>query len=113
MQYESPAQFFEKVREVLQEELDTSHAETLRKQLAKIDAFRYELAEMRVDWLKKLSSGRARLLMPKDKEFTDFDRKIMLDGATIDIERDYEFLLQLEEIVKGRLELGITILQTL
>lgn len=112
MHYETPA-IYEKISSLLQEELNVHDTDILRKQLASLETMSYELSATRVDWLVKLYKARERFRMPKGTEYTEFDRKTMLDASTTDIERDYLFLLSLEDIVKQRIELGMIILQTI
>lgn len=68
-----------------------------------LEKLRYELAETTVDWLRKLHEARAQMLRPKDKDMTELDRKTLLDSSVAVIERDYEFLLRLEGIVRDRI----------
>lgn len=82
----------------------------LKEHLRVIEAVRYELAETRADWGKMLAEKKSQYLHPKDKEFTEMDRKIMLNAQLADIERDYEFLCTIELLVKERIDLGKVLL---
>jgi len=111
--YSPPSDLYLKLSPLLQEELEIHDHAKLRKQLAQLEVLRYELTYTREKWHEKLSLTRAKMRMPKSTEHTEFDRKIMLDGVTADIERDYEFLLSLETIISERIQLGMTFLQTM
>lgn len=80
--------------------------EGIVKQLDAADALRYELALTKCTMKVILNGRRMAVLRPKDKMVTDLDRKIEVEGATAQIEADYEFLCTLENIMAERLELG-------
>lgn len=111
--YYPPVDLYQRINPLLQDPLSTTSIETLAAQLASIEAVRYELSYKRCEWLEMLLRERDRARMPKDKEYTDFDRKTMLEANTSVIEQDYQFLVSLEEIVKERIALGMIILQGL
>jgi len=60
--------------------------------------------------MKILYEKRAQALYPKDKEFTELDRKVMLNSSIAQLERDYEFLCDLQIITAERVNLGCTYL---
>lgn len=62
-----------------------------------------ELCEIIREKQVGLLEKRRQALFPKDKEFTDLDRKVHLDGALAQYEADYDFLLRLEFIVRAML----------
>lgn len=111
--YESPLDLYHKISPILQEPLNINDLDILKKQLSDLESIRYELSYKRCNVLERLLRDRERSRMPKDKTYTDLDRKVMLDSNTSLIESDYQFIQSLEEIIKTRIELGITILQTL
>lgn len=74
------------------------------KQRNELSALRLELAEMTVDAYQKVAEKRRQMLWPKDKEMTELDRKTRLDGDVAVYERDYQFLLRIENIVADRLK---------
>jgi hypothetical protein len=80
--------------------------EKIRDHLQGLEATRYELAKVRCDWLQMLHEKKNQMLHPKDKDLTELDRKTMVNASVAVIERDYEFLCKLEELVKDRIELG-------
>lgn len=59
-----------------------------------------QIAESRTYSLQSLTEARANALMPKDIQWTDFDRKIMVDGFVAEKEREYELLLALETLFR-------------
>lgn len=106
MRYESPAELYQQLSPLLQEKLNLVDTDILKTQLVALDVKRYELAYTRAQWHEKLVNERERLRMPKSSELTEFDRRTMSDANIAAIERDYLFMLQLEEIIHDRLELG-------
>lgn len=106
-----PQALLERVSPLLQEELSTELDE-LRCQLTKLEAVRYDLAWERTRMLQRLLQQRERARMPKSKEFTELDRKTMLDASTSFLESDYEFIKSVEDMLKERIGLGIALLQS-
>lgn len=78
-----------------------------------LEALRYELAEVTSTVLQELYEKRAQSLVPKDAQWTDLDRKTMLDGFVAEKERDYQFLTRLEVIVSDRIDLAKLQIQVL
>jgi len=74
--------------------------------LAGLEACRYDLAQKIVEWHMLLADSKARALRPKDKDYTELDRNVMLEADTSIIRKDYDFLVMLENLVKDRIELG-------
>lgn len=101
--YESP-QIIRVIGELLRQELPSGKA--LTTYLKALENYRYDLAEARVDWLKLLHEKEAQMLHPKDKDFTELDRRTMLHASVAVIRRDYEFLVAIETIVDQRLAFG-------
>lgn len=52
----------------------------------------------------KLLHERARLRYPKDKELTDWDRKIMLDDATAELQAEYDLFTDIQKALEQRVE---------
>lgn len=63
------------------------------------------LLKMRVERFKTLVQKREQYRHPKDKEYTDFDRKTMLEAQVADVQADYELVKGLEDLVMERVEL--------
>jgi hypothetical protein len=94
-----------KLRPFLSKELPKASS-ALRQHLTGLECLRYALAEARVNAHQSLLEKRRQVLWPKDKDMTELDRKTRLDGDVAVYEKNYQFLVQLEEIVRDRLELG-------
>lgn len=83
----------------------------LVEHLIGLESIRFELAETAVDTLKLLYDKRKQMLWPKDipvgkKEPTELDRSTYLNADTSIVERDYQFLIRIEALVKERIELA-------
>jgi hypothetical protein len=111
--YETPIELFAKTGDAMREPLDYENSSNLMKQLSTAQSIRFELSNARCQWYSKLVEARERVRMPKDKEYTDLDRKILLEASTARIEEDYRFLLALEDIVSAYIGLGQTFLQSI
>lgn len=55
-----------------------------------------KILKYRCDIQSELAKEKNRLRMPKDKEYTDFDREIMLNDAVRELQALYELLKGLE-----------------
>lgn len=110
MKYELPLELLQKINPLLQEPLDYKNIDKLKKQLSDLQSIRYELSNERCNLYKKLLDERERMRVPKDKEYTELDRSTIMKATTSMLERDYEFLLSIEVIIKDQIELGITFL---
>ena len=75
-----------------------------------LEACRYDLAQKVAEWHMLLADKKRQALRPKDKEYTELDRTVLLDADISIIRKDYEFLVKLDELVKDRLELGKVLL---
>lgn len=64
---------------------------------------REPLLTARVKAQRELATVRFKMRHPKDKEFTDFDRTIMLEGQTEEYMGNYELLKGLEKLLEERL----------
>lgn len=84
----------------------------IRAQLVGLESLRFELAEVRTDQLQLLHEKENQMLFPKDKDFTELDRKVRLNASVVVVRKDYELLLKLEELIKERLEFGVKLLDT-
>lgn len=82
----------------------------LKAALIALESLRSRLLEVRVDWQMMLAEKRSQYLMPKDKDWTELDRKTRLNAQLANIERDCEFLIGLESLIKERIDLGQLIL---
>lgn len=61
---------------------------------------RLEILDKRVEARRELQQKRRMMLYPKDKDMTELDRKTRLDADCAELERDYELLLGIENLLK-------------
>lgn len=64
---------------------------------------REPLLKLRVDKYVELTQAREKCRHPKDKELTDWDRRVMNDAMVAELQAEYDYLLGLEELVKERI----------
>lgn len=89
----------------LREELPEDTVEGERH-MAGLDALRFELLEVTVDWKQLLTEKKSQYLHPKDSNLTELDRRISLNASIANIERDVDFLTGLHDLITQRIELG-------
>ncbi len=82
-----------------------------KETIASLQKLQIELAQQTREWLVLLYTKRNQARYPKDKDYTDFDRKIMLDADIAVIEADYNFLLKLDEILSQRIDLAFALIK--
>ncbi|HEY1646104.1 MAG TPA: hypothetical protein VGF75_07140 [Candidatus Saccharimonadales bacterium] len=83
-------ELFNKLRPILsQRNPDVQELHTLR----------YELAEARAKALQELYEARPTRLRPKDRDWTDLDRRVEMKGFTAELEYNLQFLNDLWDIV--------------
>jgi hypothetical protein len=87
---------------LLKEELPKD-VQGLAKALREAEVCFIPTVEARINAQTKLYEERLRLRHPKDKELTDWDRKIMLDAHTSEIQAEYELLASLEKALEQRI----------
>jgi hypothetical protein len=109
MDYDAPTELLKRVGEYLSVALP-KEADPLIEHLRGLDACRYELSLNIADWHMKLADYKARALRPKDKDYTELDRTILLNADVSLIQKDYELLQKLEELIQARMELGMVLL---
>lgn len=63
------------------------------------------LLEERCRVQREYFEGREKLRMPKDKDYTEWDRKTMLEASVAGLREEYEYVKGLEELVRDRVEL--------
>lgn len=81
---------------ILQQDVENT-IPALKARLAALLKLTAPILDARCDVQCKLALEKNRLRMPKDKEYTDFDRQIMLDGAVAELQAEYNLLKGLEE----------------
>lgn len=67
-----------------------------------LEKLREPLLKARVAAQTDLYTKRMQYLHPKDKDFTDMDRKVQLDANTNEYQAKADLLLGLEELLKDR-----------
>ena len=112
MDYTTPTSIISSVGDLLRKRLP-SEKQALIEHIAELEALRYPLAEEVVKQHKIVAEVKRQMLHPKDKEFTELDRNVMLDAHIAVIRRDYELLVKLDELIRDRMELTKTILTLL
>lgn len=80
-------------------------AEDYKLHLSKLESVREPLLSLRVERYKDLCKRREQYRHPKDKDYTDFDRRTMLEAAVADVVADYELVAGLEKLVAERVDL--------
>lgn len=110
MDYKPPLKIVGKVATFLGQELPYQNTADLRAHLVGLETLGAELAKIRTDWLKTLHEAENSVLYPKDKDFTELDRRVRLQAAVAEIRRDYDYLVALEGLSARRLELGLKLL---
>ena len=61
------------------------------------------LLRLRTDKYVELTQAREKCRHPKDKDLTDWDRKVMNDAMVAELQAEYDYLLGLEILVKERI----------
>lgn len=100
MDYQLPVGLLERVREEL---------EKIPFNLPAINKLYLNVGEERVKAYVSLLEARGRFLYPKDKEYTDLDRKTLLGANTAAQERDYQFLVVLEQTLANAVSIGLEV----
>lgn len=93
---------------LLDDGLPTS-ASQLKDRLRETERAYVRAVEARVEAHAELQNARLRYLHPKDKDMTDFDRKVQLEANTSDLQAEYELLAGIEKALEQR----ISVIQTL
>lgn len=105
MEYQPPTEIIRRVGAYMSVAMPTGQKKLI-DELVSLEACRYELAKYVTEWHMLLTNKRRQVLHPKDKDFTELDRTVMMDANVSVIRQDYEFLVKLEELVRDRIELG-------
>lgn len=88
-----------------------SDDESIESHIVDIASIQGEVAMATADSLKLLLEKRKQLLWPKDKDTTELDRKTRLDADTAPLQRDYELLIRIEELLRQRVAVCMELLQ--
>ena len=103
MDYKSPTELLRQAGVALRLPLE-------KDSLGELDAVRLPLAEAVADWHLKLAESKRQMLHPKDKDFTELDRNIMLDAHVGVVRKDYEMLQRVDQLVEQKISLIISYL---
>lgn len=68
-----------------------------------LEQLREPLLKLRTDKYVELTNAREKCRHPKDKDLTDWDRRVMNDSMVATLQAEYDYLLGLEELVKERI----------
>lgn len=71
--------------------------------VVELEALRQPLLKLRTDKYVELTNAREKCRHPKDKDLTDWDRRVMNDSMVATLQAEYDYLLGLEELVKERI----------
>lgn len=74
-----------------------------KDQFAELEHVREPLLKLRIDKYVELTKAREKCRHPKDKDLTDWDRRVMNDAMVAELQAEYDYLLGLEELVKERI----------
>lgn len=77
--------------------------------LLALQPLRLELATALADKGQELAERKRQVLWPKDKEMTELDRKLRLNGDVAEIERDFTLLRLVNDIISDLVSLTETI----
>lgn len=97
-------------QEFLRADIPTTVPE-LKDDLRAAHACYNAIFQHRAEAQRALLEKRLQYLHPKDPQYTDMDRKIMLEGNTSDEQAKYDLLLGLEKALEQRIEIIKTLLQ--
>jgi hypothetical protein len=71
--------------------------------IVELEALRQPLLRLRTDKYVELTNAREKCRHPKDKDLTDWDRRVMNDAMVATLQAEYDYLAGLEELVKERI----------
>lgn len=103
--YEGPTEIIRRAGMYLKVAMPDAKAK-LTDHLRMLDSVRLDVAETKADWGKLLAEKKNQMLHPKDKDLTDMDRRIMMNASVAVIERDYNFLCDIDRLLGERIDLG-------
>lgn len=78
-------------------------AATHRELALPLEGLREPLLKLRTDKYVELTKAREKCRHPKDKDLTDWDRRVMNDAMVAELQAEYDYLLGLEILVKERI----------
>lgn len=87
----------ERIQELLTTDLSIGSSSELER-------LKQPLLRLRTDKYVKLTKAREKCRHPKDKDLTDWDRKVMNDAMVAELQAEYDYLVGLEILVKERID---------
>ena len=88
--------YLERIQELLATELNIGSG-------SRLEMLREPLLKLRTEKYAELTTAREKCRHPKDKDLTDWDRRVMNDAMVAELQAEYDYLLGLEELVKERI----------
>ena len=86
----------ERIQELLTTDLSIGSSSELER-------LKQPLLRLRTDKYVELTKAREKCRHPKDKDLTDWDRRVMNDAMVAELQAEYDYLLGLEILVKERI----------
>lgn len=74
-----------------------------RSSSIELEKLRELVLRLRTDKYVELTQAREKCRHPKDKELTDWDRRVMNDAMVATLQAEYDYLVGLEILVKERI----------
>lgn len=90
---------------VYRDMLNTWHGDNPMGAIAGFAPEQEFILRLRTKLEREYYEGREKLRMPKDKDYTEWDRKTMLEASIAALREQYEYVKGLEELVRERVEL--------
>ena len=87
----------ERIQELLTSDLSIGSSSELER-------LKQPLLRLRTDKYVELTKAREKCRHPKDKDLTDWDRKVMNDAMVAELQAEYDYLVGLEILVKERID---------
>lgn len=92
-----------KVNENVERIIDILNEPSDKQEVYILEHQREQLLKARTDKYVELTTAREKCRHPKDKDLTDWDRKVMNDAMVAELQAEYDYLLGLEILVKERI----------
>lgn len=98
------------VRAILAQEIPKD-VSIMKSMLRDLEMRYTAVIEVRIQAEAELAQRRLQYLHPKDAQYTDFDRKIMLEGNIAEYKAEYDRAQALEDALKQRLDIIVALLR--
>lgn len=93
-----------KVNENVERIIDILNEPSDKQEVYILEHQREQLLKARTDKYVELTKAREKCRHPKDKDLTDWDRRVMNDAMVAELQAEYDYLLGLEILVKERID---------